>query len=111
MKTKKQLTVIILVTCLLVTGIVYGKDPLTGAGKDTASVRYAEGMGWQEQTKRTWVVITDGVRISTGPSACSSGLGWSIRISSNISWIECCHSTTQKESWCNFNADDPKCPE
>ncbi|MFA5814325.1 MAG: hypothetical protein WC865_01715 [Bacteroidales bacterium] len=105
MKTKKQLTIIILITCLLVTGIVYGEDPVNGAGSNAT----ASGMGWQEQTKRTYVFISDGLRLNTGPSVNTNGFSWVIGISSNFSLIECCRMTTLRQSWCNFNADDPRC--
>ncbi|TSA38889.1 MAG: hypothetical protein D4R64_01170 [Porphyromonadaceae bacterium] len=109
MKTKKQLTIIILITCLLVTGIVYGEDPVNGAGMDTTFIGYGEGLGWQEQTKRTYVFISDGLRLNTGPSVNTNGFSWVIGISSNFSLIECCRMTTLKQSWCNFNEDDPRC--
>jgi hypothetical protein len=111
MKTNKQLTIIILITGLLVTGIVYGDDPLKGNGSGTTNESTGIGLGWQEQTKRTSVLITDGLRITTGPSVGTSGLGWSIGISSNFNIIECCKPTTLRQSWCNFNADDPRCPD
>jgi hypothetical protein len=105
MKTKKQLSLIILITCLMITGIVYGEDPLT----ETKIRPVSYGLGWQEQTRRVTVFITDGLRITTGPSANTSGIGWSIGISSNFTFIECCRVTTLKQSWCNYNADDSRC--
>jgi hypothetical protein len=105
MKTKKQLSLIVLVTCLLVTGIVYGEDPLA----ETKIKAVGNGLGWQEQTRRVTVFITDGLRITTGPNATTGGFGWSIGISSNFSFIECCRWTTLKQSWCNLNADDSRC--
>jgi len=109
MKTKKQLTIIILITSLLVTGIVYGEDPVQGAGTDTNSTGTVGGLGWQEQTKRTTVFFSDGLRLNTGPSVTTNGFSWIIGISSNFTLIECCQATTLKQSWCNFNADDPRC--
>ena len=109
MKAKKQLTIIILITSLLVTGIVYGEDPVSGAGMDTTFIGYGEGMGWQEQTKRVAVVYSDGLRVSTGVNATMNGLSWSFNVSSNFTMIECCQPTTLKQSWCNYNADDERC--
>jgi hypothetical protein len=109
MTTKKQLAIIILITGLLVTGIVFGKNPVNGSGTDSTTTVAFAGMGWQEQTKRVTVFISDGLRVNTGPSLNTNGFGWSIGISSNFSLIECCRMTTLKQSWCNFNADDPRC--
>lgn len=109
MKTTKQLTIIILITGLLVTGIVYGEDPIQGAGTDTNSAGMVGGLGWQEQTKRTYVFISDGLKLSTGLGANTTGFSWTIGITSNFAIIECCRSTTLRQSWCNFNADDPRC--
>jgi hypothetical protein len=110
MKTKNQLAMAIMVTGLLVSGIVYGDDPVKGRGTDSTATASGTGMGWQEQTKRTQTLINDGIRISTGPSVGTSGAGWSINISSNYTVIECCKPTTLKQSWCDFNADDARCP-
>lgn len=109
MKTTKQLTIIILITSLLVTGIVYGENPVQGSGTDTNPAGMVGGLGWQEQTKRTLVFISDGLRLNSGPSLNTTGFSWMIGISSNFTIIECCKWTTLKQSWCNFNADDPRC--
>ena len=109
MKTKKQLTIIILITGLCVTGIVYGDDPVKGAPKDAATSTSGTGLGWQEQTKRTNVLVSNGLNLSTGISVNMTGLNWNIGVSSNLTIIECCQATTIKESWCNFNADDERC--
>lgn len=109
MNTKKQLTSIILITCLLVSGIVYADETVkSGTASNTTSGNH-DGMNWQEQTMRTSVLITDGVRITTGPSIGTTGLLWSIGFSSNITVIECCRPCSIKQSWCNFNADDERC--
>ena len=63
MKTKHQLTIMILVGGLMVTGIVYGDDPLKGAANDTTN---GKNMGWQEKTSRQPVYISDGFRLSAG---------------------------------------------
>ncbi|MFA6482876.1 MAG: hypothetical protein WCW62_09880, partial [Bacteroidales bacterium] len=104
---KKQLSMIILVTGLMVSGIVYGDDPVNGSGTDSGGSD--SGMGWQEQTRRTSMLWTDGMRISTGPSVGTSGLGWSLNISANYCFIDCCQPTTSKQSWCNYSADDARC--
>lgn len=109
MKTKKQLSIVILVTGLLVTGIVYGEDPVKGSGTPSTSGT-SQGLGWQEQTRRVTVLYNDGIRINTGPSVGTSGLGWTLSFSSNFTQIECCQRATLKQSWCNFDADDERCP-
>jgi len=108
MKTKKQLTIIILITGLLVSGIVYGDDPVRGGGSDPTA-GFGSGMGWQEKTQRTPMLVNDGIRISTGPSVGTSGFGWTLSFSSNFITIECCQPATLQQSWCNFNADDERC--
>ena len=107
MKIKKQITLVILMTGLLVTGIVYADDPLKTSGGD--STGSGTGMGWQEQTQRTTIFISDGLRITTGPGIGTAGLTWSIGVSSNFNFIECCRPATLKQSWCNYNADDERC--
>jgi hypothetical protein len=107
MKTKKLVASMLLITCLLITGIVYGEDPVKGAGND--STTSGTGMGWQEHTGRQWVIINDGLRFSTGVGVGMTGVNWSVNISSNVNTIECCQWTTLKQSWCNYNADDPRC--
>jgi hypothetical protein len=107
MKTKKQMTIIVLLTGLLAAGIVYADDPVKGKGND--STTSGNGMGWQEQTQRTSMMINDGIRISAGPTVGTSGFGLSLSFSSNFSVIECCQPATLKQSWCNYNADDPRC--
>lgn len=107
MKTNKQLTIIILITGLLVTGIVYGEDPVKGSVSDTTTS--GNTMGWQEQTKRVTVFTTDGLKLSTGLSANTSGVGFTFGVSSSFTLIECCRMTTLKQSWCNYSADDERC--
>lgn len=104
MQTKKQLTIIMLITCLMVTSILYGEIRVSGSGADAQA-----GLGWQEQTRRVSVFITDGLKITTGPSLNTTGFGWSVGISSNVMVIECCRWTTLKQSWCNYNADNERC--
>jgi hypothetical protein len=108
MKTKKQLTIIILITCLLVSGIVYGEAPVKGSGNEayTGSVG---GLGWQERTIRTSVFVSDGVKVTVGFTITITGPGLTINLGSNFDIIECCKATSVKESWCNFNADDTRC--
>jgi len=109
MKKSKHLAMIILVTALMVTGIVYGEDPVKGAGSDTTTS--GSGMGWQQQTKRVLVIISNGLNISTGLNANTSGFGWTVSASSCFNLIECCKMTTLKQSWCNYSADDERCPD
>lgn len=108
MKTKNQLTIIILITGLLVSGIVYGDDPMRG-GASNPTCGPGVGLGWQEKTQRTSMLVSDGIRVSTGPSVGTSGFGWTFSFSSNFTTIECCQPTNLIQSWCNFNADDPRC--
>lgn len=110
MKTGNQLSIIILVAGLLVSGIVYGDDPVKGSGTDSTTGS-GTGMGWQEQTRRTSVFYSDGLNLSTGVGINVTGLNWTFGVSSSFSNIECCQPTTMKQSWCNFNADDPRCPD
>ena len=105
MNTKKQLTMIILITGMMVTGIVYGEDPVKGSDTTTT------GMGWQESTKRTLSLMTDGLKISAGIGINPTGPTLNVGISSNVTLVECCKATTIKESWCNYNADDERCPD
>ena len=101
--------VFLLATGLVASGIVYGEDPLkTSSGTSTTSTG---GMGWQEKTQRTPVMVTDGIRISTGPTMGPSGMGWSISFSTTVTVIECCKPTTLVQSWCNYSADDERCPD
>jgi len=109
MKTKKQLSIIILITCLMVTGIVYGEDPVKGATADATTSVSGKGLGWQEMAIRTPTLVSDGIKISAGPSVGTSGLGFSLSFSSNFNIVDCCKPCGKKESWCNFNADDERC--
>ena len=95
---------IILITLLMVTGIVYGGGP-----SDIQGVAAPAGLGWQEQTRRVSVFVCDGLRLTTGPVLNTTGFTLTFGISSNFSVIECCRLTTLRQSWCNFNADDPRC--
>jgi hypothetical protein len=98
-----------LITCTLVTGIVYGDDPIKGSGTDSVSSGSGTNMGWQEYAGRQYVLYNDGLRLSTGVSASMTGVSWNINISSNFDRMECCQPISLKQSWCNFNADDPRC--
>ena len=109
MNSNKQLTIILLINCLLVTGIVHGEDPVKSSATETTTSSNPTGLGWQEMTIRTPVLVSDGIRISTGPSIGTSGLGFSLNFSSNFNIVECCQATDIKASWCNFNADDERC--
>lgn len=95
---------IILITTFMVTGILYGNAGTSDTGPDIPA-----GLGWQEQTRRVTVFVTDGLKLTAGPSLNTSGLSWSFGISSNFSVIECCRLTTLKQSWCNYNSDDERC--
>lgn len=106
MKTRIQVTIFALISAMMVTGIVYGYDPLTGPGAGSTE---GTGLGWQEQTSRQPVYITDGFRLNTGVGVGLTGPNVNISISSTITRIECCMPTTLKQSWCNFNADDERC--
>ena len=110
MKTKSQLTIFILITGLLVSGIVYGDDPVKGSGNGITTTT-GSGMGWQEQTQRTNTLVYDGVRITTGPSIGTTGLTWNLSFSTNLVIVECCKPATLKQSWCDYNADDARCPD
>ncbi len=108
MKTKWKLTFAILLTGLMVTGIVYGDDPYCGFGSDSFTTG-SGGFGWKEQTIRTKVFVSDGLNLSTGVSANQTGFNWNINVSSHFDIIECCRAARLKQSWCNYNADDPGC--
>jgi hypothetical protein len=110
MNLKKQFSVIIMVTGLLVTGIVYGDDPVKGANTNSSSGS-GSGLGWVEKAMRWPTFISDGIRVSIGPSVGTSGLGFSLSFSSNFNWVDCCKISTNIASWCNFNADDARCPD
>ena len=106
MKTKIQLTILILVCGLMATAIVYGDDPIKGASIDSST---GKNMGWQEKTSRQTVYISDGLRLGAGVGVGLTGPNLNINISSNISKIECCQPATLPQFWCNYNADDEKC--
>jgi hypothetical protein len=110
MKAKNQLTMLILVACLMVTGIVYGDNPLLGTSAASISSGSGTNMGWQEHTSRQTLFYSDGLNVSTGGGVDASGFSWNINFSTNITRIECCQPATLIQSWCNYNADDPGCP-
>ncbi len=106
MKAKHHLTILIMMGGIMVTGIVYGDDPIKGAGTDTTT---GKNMGWQEKTCRQTVYISDGMRLGAGVGVGLTGPNLNINISSNISKIECCMPATMPQFWCNYNADDERC--
>jgi len=110
MKTKNQLVLGLLVTGLLVTGIVYGDDPVKGTKTD-ADTTAKTGLGWQEKTKSTPTLVCNGLNLSTGVSVNQNGINWTVGVNSTFEWVDCCKPATLIQSWCNFNADDPKCPD
>lgn len=99
----------ILISCFLVSGIVYGDDPVKGPGVDETTSGSTGSLNWQEMTMRTNVLVSNGLNVSTGISVNTTGLNWNFNVSSNFTVIECCKPTTIKASWCNFNADDERC--
>ncbi|MCX6226880.1 MAG: hypothetical protein NTV01_19385 [Bacteroidia bacterium] len=110
MKTKNQITIIILITGLLVTGIVYGDDPVKDGAKDTTSSTSGTGLGWQELAIRTHVLVSTGLNLSTDLGVSTkNGFIWNLGFSTNLSIIDCCKPTTIKAAWCNFDADDVRC--
>lgn len=111
MKAKNQLTIMILVAGLLVTGIVYGDDPVKGAGSDATTTGSGTNLGWQEKTARTPTLVTDGLKITSGPTVGTNGVSWSIILCTTLTVVDCCKPVSSKESWCNFNADDQRCPD
>ncbi len=108
MKTKNQFSIIIVITCLLTTGIVCGEDPVRGSGTDSTTSG-SGNMGWQESCMRTPILNTSGLNLSTGVSANQTGFSWNFSISSNLSMIDCCRMSKIKEAWCDYNADDQRC--
>jgi len=108
MKTNNQLAIITLITCLLVTGIVYADDPTKGEGTDST---VGTGMGWQEKTERTKTLVTSGLDVNTGIEVDGMGVHWTFNIGSTFEFVDCCKPSRLKQSWCNYNADDPRCPD
>jgi hypothetical protein len=109
MKIKSLISLFVLVNGMLIGTMVYGDDPLKTTGTDAVGSGPSDGMGWQEQTRRTPVLVSDGIRITTGPAVGTSGFSWSVGFSSNFNIVDCCKPCSDKHSWCNFNADDPRC--
>lgn len=108
MKSRKNVFAGVMAVCLMLTGFVYADDPTNGPG----SLAYSSvggGLGWQEGTSRQRVFYSDGIRVSTGPTVGITGVTFGFNFSSIFTFIECCRPTTLKQSWCNFNADDPRC--
>ncbi len=109
MKIKTLIQLFVFINGLLISALVYGDDPVKTGVNDSTASGSGESLGWQEQTRRTQVLVTDGIRITAGPSVGSNGLVWSIGFSSNFSIIDCCRPCADRHSWCNFNADEERC--
>jgi hypothetical protein len=90
MKIKSIIKIFAMINGLLIGGMVYGDDPMKSPATTSTSAVSSEGMGWQEQTQRTATLISDGIRITTGPAVGTNGLSWSIGLSSNYNIIDCC---------------------
>jgi hypothetical protein len=111
MNTKKQVSILILITGLMVSGIVYGDDPVKDKGTGTNSTNSGSNLGWQEKAQRGPKLVCDGIRITAGPGVGTSGITFSIGFSSNFTIVECCQPATLVQSWCNYGADDARCPD
>jgi hypothetical protein len=106
MKTKHQLTILVLIGGLMVTSIVYGDDPIKGTANDSTS---GKNMGWQEKTSRQTIYISDGLRLGAGVGVGLTGPNLNVNLGTNLFKIECCQPATLPQFWCNYNADDERC--
>ena len=109
MKISRKISVAGMSILFVLTGLICVERLVGGGLSDLNGNYWGDGMGWQPQTSRQPVYISDGLKLSTGVSAGLTGVNWSININSTITQIECCRPTTLKQSWCNYNADDELC--
>jgi hypothetical protein len=108
MKTIGTLSVLILLTSLVFTGMAFAEDPVkTGNG---STGKTGSGMGWQQGAIRTASFYCGPFRFSVGANAGLQGPFIGVSLGCDFGTIECCKPYPLKESWCNYDADDERCP-
>ena len=110
MKTILITIVLAMMASFSLPRFVLADDPVKGStGEVTSSGN--TGMGWQQNAIRSERLWTSPVKLSTGLNIGVQGPTLGLNRGLDASWIECCTICPYKESWCNYNADDPRCPD